>query len=102
MIHSFADRLTHDIFNGVESKRVRRLDHKLVRVAARKLDIINAAHALDDLRSPPGNRLESLKGDLVGHHSIRNNDQWRLVFRWVDGSAHDVAFTDDHGALESR
>lgn len=96
MIRSFADKLTEDIFHGVASKRVRRLDAKLVGVTARKLDIINAAHNLDDLRSPPGNRLEALRGDLAGHHSIRVNDQWRIVFRWVDGAAHDVAFMDYH------
>lgn len=96
MIRSFADKLTQDIFNGVSSKRVRRLDSNLVRATARKLDIINSAHVLDDLRAPPGNRLEALKGDLDGHHSIRVNDQWRLVFRWLDGAAHDVRLMDYH------
>ncbi len=96
MIRSFADKLTQDIFNGVSSKRVRRLDSNLVRATARKLDIINAAHVLQDLRAPPGNRLEALRGDLEGHHSIRVNDQWRLVFRWVDGTAHDVQLMDYH------
>lgn len=96
MIRSFADKLTQDIFNGVGSRRVRRLDSKLVRTTARKLDIINAAHILEDLRSPPGNRLEALRGELVGNYSIRVNDQWRLVFRWVDGAAHEVRLMDYH------
>ena len=65
-------------------------------MAARKLDLINAAHVLDDLKVPPGNRLEALKGDLKGKHSIRINGQWRIVFRWADGNAHEVAITDYH------
>jgi len=64
-------------------------------VALRKLDFLNAAHTLDDLRSPPGNRLEALRGDLAGYHSLRINDQWRIVFRWSSG-AHDVRIADDH------
>jgi len=94
VIRSFADKLTEDIFNGVGSKRVRRLDSRLVRTTARKLDIIHAAHILDDLRSPPGKRLEALRGDLIGRHSIRVNDQWRLLFCWIDGAAHDVVLMD--------
>jgi proteic killer suppression protein len=64
-------------------------------VALRKLDILNAAHQLDDLRSPPGNRLEALKGSLDGFYSMRVNDQWRMVFRWRDG-AEDVSLVDYH------
>jgi proteic killer suppression protein len=58
--------------------------------------MLNAAHALVDLRIPPGNRLEKLVGDYEGHHSIRINDQYRLVFRWVEGNAYDVTITDYH------
>jgi proteic killer suppression protein len=58
--------------------------------------MLNAAHALDDLLQPPGNRLEALRGDLRGHHSIRINQQWRIVFRWRAGDAHDVRIVDYH------
>jgi proteic killer suppression protein len=68
----------------------------MVRVAVRKLDMLNAARALSDLRSPPGNRLERLRGDLAGLHSVRVNDQWRLVFRWVGADAHEVRLVDYH------
>ena len=61
-----------------------------------KLDVLDAAESLQDLASPPGNRLEVLRGDLRGFHSIRVNDQWRIVFRWVSGDAHDVRLTDYH------
>ena len=64
--------------------------------AIRKLDMIEAAHALVDLRSPPGNRLEGLRGDWRGFHSIRINDQWRIVFRWEADRAHDVQIVDYH------
>jgi len=63
-------------------------------VAVRKLDLLNAAHDLRDLRVPPGNRLEGLKGKWAGHYSMRVNDQYRLVFRWTEGNAHDVLITD--------
>jgi len=68
----------------------------IVPVATRKLDLLNAAHALLDLRSPPGNRLEALKGDWKGFHSIRINQQWRIVFRWIDSQALDVQVIDYH------
>ena len=68
----------------------------MAKVARRKLDMVNAAHALDDLKVPPGNRLEGLKGNLAGKHSIRINDQWRVVFRWQDGAAHEVRIADYH------
>ena len=64
-----------------------------MRIALRKLDVLNGAHRLNDLKSPPANRLEALKGDLAGFHSIRVNDQWRLIFRWDEG-VHDVSLTD--------
>lgn len=65
-------------------------------VAVRKLDMLNAATELNDLQAPPGNRLEALKGDLKGKHSIRINDRWRLVVRWERGESHDVEITDYH------
>lgn len=68
----------------------------LVRAAQRKLFILQHATTLNDLRSPPGNRLEALKGDRAGQHSIRINDQFRICFRWIDGDAHDVEITDYH------
>ena len=68
----------------------------IVKVARRKLVMLDAAIFLETLRSPPGNRLEALKGDLVGKHSIRINDQWRIVFRWTDGGPEDVEIIDYH------
>lgn len=96
MIVSFGDRRTEDLYHGVRSARVRRFPADLVRVAVRKLDMLNAAHALKDLRSPPANRLEALRGDLAGLHSIRVNDQWRIVFRWASDDAHEVRLMDYH------
>ena len=66
------------------------------KVVARKLDVLDYAHELDDLRAPPGNRLEALRGDRVGFHSIRVNEQWRVVFRWAEGQAHEVRVVDYH------
>jgi proteic killer suppression protein len=66
------------------------------RLAQRKLVILDAAESLQDLRLPPGNRLERLSGDRAGQHSIRVNDQWRICFHWRDGDAHDVEIVDYH------
>ena len=96
MIVSFADGATEDLFNGDGTARVRGLPPEVQQKGPRKLDLINAAVKLDDLRVPPGNRLEALKGDLAGYHSIRINDQWRVVFKWKDGAAHEVRITDYH------
>ncbi|GFP40492.1 type II toxin-antitoxin system RelE/ParE family toxin [Candidatus Hakubella thermalkaliphila] len=93
MIRSFRDKATERVFNR---ERVRKFDLKLQRLAQRKLAILDAAETLDDLRVPPGNRLEKLSGDREGQHSIRINDQWRICFRWLDGDAHDVEITDYH------
>ena len=90
---SFGDRDTQRLFGR---EPVRRLPSALQRTMLRKLVVLDAAEALDDLRSPPGNRLEKLKGDRAGQHSIRINDQWRICFRWQDGDAHDVALVDYH------
>ncbi|MEW6325642.1 MAG: type II toxin-antitoxin system RelE/ParE family toxin [Nitrospirota bacterium] len=96
MIANFADATTRDIFDGINSKAARKIPRTLWAVTARKLDMVNTAHELMDLASPPGNRLELLKGEWTGFHSIRVNDQYRIVFRWSAGQAHDVQITDYH------
>jgi proteic killer suppression protein len=93
MIRSFADRETERIWNG---ERSRRLPPEIQDTALRKLRLIQAAQRLDDLRIPPGNRLEALAGDRRGQHSIRINGQWRICFRWQDGEAEDVEICDYH------
>lgn len=96
MILNFADKTTEDIFNGLDSKAARRVQQSVWEVATRKLDMLNAAYDLRDLRVPPANRLEALKGKWSGYHSIRINDQYRIVFKWIDGNAKDVLITDYH------
>lgn len=96
MIVSFGHRATSDLYHGISSSRIRRLPSQILESALYKLDILNAAQSLDDLRSPPGNKLESLKDDFTGFHSIRINSQWRIVFRWQASNAHDVRVTDYH------
>lgn len=96
MIQSIADRTTQDIFDGDSSKASRHLPLDLHSKAQRLLDLINAAGNINDLRVPPGNRLEALKGNLKGFHSVRINDQWRVIFRWMEGDAHDVQIVDYH------
>ncbi len=96
MIASFAAGATADLFHGIDSARIRRWSPDVQKAALRKLDMVNAAMVLDDLKVPPGNRLEPLKGNLKGYHSIRINDQWRVVFKWKDGAAHEVRITDYH------
>lgn len=96
MIVSFADRPTEDLYHGRPTSRARRFPSDIVGLALVKLDVLNGAGAMLDLKSPPGNRLEALKGDLKGFHSIRVNDQWRVVFRWKNNGAHDVRLMDYH------
>ena len=96
MIASFADNVTRDLYDGANSKEARTIPKQLWPIVARKLDLINAAHALLDLSSPPGNRLEALRGEKKGLHSIRVNDQYRIIFRWSEGNAYDVHVTDYH------
>ena len=96
MIISFNDKATADLFHGISSRHVRKLPNQIHEFALYKLDVLNAAQNLDDLRSPPGSRLEPLKGDLRGFHSIRINAQWRIVFRWAANAAHDVSIMDYH------
>ena len=97
MIESFADKATEDIFNGDNTTAARkRLPRDLWNVAFRKLDQIDSAVALDDLKVPPGNRLEALKGKRSGQYSIRINDQFRICFEWSQNNAANVEIVDYH------
>lgn len=93
MIKSFRDRDTERLF---QRRPARKLGANAQRTALRKLRMLDAATVLDDLRLPPGNRLEKLKGDRAGQHSIRINQQWRICFRWRSGDAYDVEIVDSH------
>jgi toxin HigB-1 len=93
MIKSFKDGLTESIW---KRKRLKGFPADLFKIARRKLGFLEDAVQLKDLSTPPGNRLEALKGDRAGQHSIRINDQWRVCFLWVDGNAFDVEITDYH------
>ena len=93
MIRSFSCRETERLFNDETS---RRLPTQIQRAARRKLLLLHQARRLEDLRAPPGNRLEALKGDRNGQHSIRINDQWRICFRWEAGDAYGVEIADYH------
>lgn len=93
MIKSFADPDTERLF---ARERVRRYPAELQKIMFRKLLVVDAAEQVQDLRAPPGNRLEKLSGHRAGQHSIRVNDQWRICFRWHDGNAYDVELVDYH------
>jgi proteic killer suppression protein len=93
MIRTFRDKQTARVFRR---ERVRRFSLPVQRAALRKLLLLDAAESLDDLRVPPGSRLEKLRGDRQGQYSIRINDQWRVCFRWENGDAYDVEITDYH------
>lgn len=93
VIKSFGDRDTEPLFLR---EPMRRHPADVQRTMLRKLVVVDAAEALEDLRSPPSNRLEKLKGDRAGQHSIRINDQWRICFQWKDGDAHEVEIVDYH------
>ena len=93
MIRSFADADTESVFDGAPA---RRFPPEIQRTARRKLLQLAAADRLEIMRLPPGNRLEALKGDRRGQHSIRINDQWRICFRWEEQDAHDVEIVDYH------
>jgi toxin HigB-1 len=95
VIITFRGQLAEDLFFDRRSAVTRRFPSELRHAAQRKLQYLNAAVRLDDLRVPPGNRLEALKGPLTGYHSIRVNDQWRVVFRWSDG-AYEAQIVDYH------
>ncbi|WP_173513101.1 type II toxin-antitoxin system RelE/ParE family toxin [Sinorhizobium psoraleae] len=93
MIRSFKDATTRTVASGRAPKG---FPQEILRSAVRKLTMLESAAALEDLRSPPGNRLEALKGDRQGQHSIRINDQWRICFVWTDAGAEDVEIVDYH------
>lgn len=93
MSRSFKDLLTRAAFDGEARKG---FPTELLAVTRRKLQMLDAAHRLEDLRVPPGNRLEALKGDRRGQHSIRVNDQYRICFVWTEDGAKDIEFTDYH------
>jgi proteic killer suppression protein len=92
MIRSFRNTQTESLFNDQDVPRFRAVE----RAARRKLLYLHQAQRLDELKVPPGNRLEALKGDRKGQHSIRINAQWRICFRWKDGDAFDVEIVDYH------
>lgn len=97
MIVSFKDEGTEAVFDGRDTKKARKAcPQNLWRAARRKLDQINQATELDDLRVPPGNRLEELKGDRKGQHSIRINEQYRVCFTWTERGAEEVEIVDYH------
>ena len=97
MIQSFADQATEDIFNGVASRRARAVcPVSLWTIAHRKLDQLSVAHSLDDLKAPPANRLEALKGDRRGQFSIRINNQYRVCFTWTPQGPRNVEIVDYH------
>jgi proteic killer suppression protein len=94
MIASFGDAATEDLFHGANTKAARTIDKAIWPIVRRKLDLLNAAARLEDLRVPPGNRFEALKGDQKGRHSIRVNDRYRVTFRFEHSTAHDVRCED--------
>jgi len=96
MIKSFGSKGTEDLYHGNPSKDARQIPGTLWKAAFRKLDMLNAAFELEDLRVPPGNRLEALRGSMKGKYSIRINDQYRVIFVFRDGHAYDVEITDYH------
>ena len=93
MIKRFGDKQTEKIWNGIRSKK---LPNEIQNVARRKLRMLNNAQEINDLRIPPANRLEKLKGDLKDFYSIRINNQWRIIFQWNNNDAYDVEIVDYH------
>ena len=97
MIESFNDRASEDIFNGVNSKAARKVCPQILwRIASRKLDLLDSVRELDELKVPPGNRLERLVGNRIGEYSIRINDQYRICFVWSKSGPSNVEITDYH------
>jgi proteic killer suppression protein len=92
MIRSFGDKHTEALFQDQVVLRFR----SIARPTKRKLEALNAASRLEDLMVPPANRLEKLKGDLKAYYSIRINDQWRIIFKWIEGESYDVRIVDYH------
>jgi proteic killer suppression protein len=93
MIKSFGDKECEKIWNGIRSKK---LPNEIQDVARRKLRIINNAQDVNDLRIPPANKLEKLKGALQEHYSIRINNQWRTIFKWINNDAYEISIVDYH------
>lgn len=93
MIKSFGDKESEKIWNGIRSKK---LPNAIQDVARRKLRIINNAQNVNDLRIPPANRLEKLKGELQEYYSLRINNQWRIIFKWINDDAYDIRIVDYH------
>jgi len=96
VIRSFGDDSTRDIWDGRNSKAARRIPNAIWAMVRRKLDQLDAVRRLEDLRVPPGNRLHALTGDRAGFYAIRVNDQYRVIFRFEAGDAHEVCCTDYH------
>ena len=96
MIRSFRDETTADLFRERNTRAARRIPRDLWRGARRKLKLLDATGRLEDLLIPAGNRLEALKGDQAGRHSIRVNDQYRVTFRWESGHAYEACVEDYH------
>jgi proteic killer suppression protein len=93
MIKSFGDKISEKIWNGIRSEK---LPNEIQDVARRKLRMIHNAQDVNDLRIPPANRLEKLKGDLQEYYSIRINNQWRIIFKWINDDAYDIRIVDYH------
>lgn len=93
MIKGFGDKESEKIWTGIRSKK---LPSEIQNIARRKLRMINNAQDINDLRIPPANRLEKLKGDLSKYHSVRINNQWRIIFNWKNNDAYDVSIVDYH------
>ena len=96
MIVSFKSKSAEDVYNGIDSRESRKIPQTIWKVVQRKLDMLEVAFQLTDLRVPPANHLEALRGDLKGHYSIRVNDQYRVVFLFKDGNAYYVDVIDYH------
>ncbi len=93
MIKTFGDKESEKIWKGIRSKK---LPNEIQEVVRRKLRMINNAQEVNDLRIPPANRLEKLKGDLQDYYSIRINNQWRIIFQWINNDAYDIKIVDYH------
>ena len=93
MIKTFGDKESEKIWNGIRSKK---LPNEIQGVLRRKLRMLNNAQDINDLRIPPANRLEKLKGDLEDYYSIRINNQWRIIFQWLNNDSYDVKIVDYH------
>ena len=96
MIKTFKDKITEALFDGINNKQTRRIPRELHHAIQEKLDYLNYASSLEDLRFPPSNRLEALTGNLKDYYSIRINQQWRIIFNWQAGFADNVQVIDYH------